>query len=179
MPFGEYVPYSFFNYFFNFFNFSRPEVSVGLNNELIKGDGYSIFASICYEVAFQDHFFKYGSQSNLLFSASNDAWFGETIGPHQHLQIARYRAAENRKPLVRSTTSGISAVVDEKGKIIDFIEIDDEISKRNNSQELSLKINLFRGATPINNYGKMPIIVLLLTILMVSSYLKLRRISEN
>ena len=179
VPFGEYVPYSFFNYFFNFFNFSRPEVSVGLNNELIKGDGYSIFASICYEVAFQDLFFKYGSQSNLLFSASNDAWFGETIGPHQHLQIARYRAAENRKPLVRSTTSGISAVVDEKGKIIDFIEIDDEISKRNNSQELSLKINLFRGATPINSYGKMPIIVLLLTILMVSSYLKLRRISEN
>ena len=44
VPFGEYVPYSFFNYFFNFFNFSRPEVSVGLNNELIKGDGYSIFA---------------------------------------------------------------------------------------------------------------------------------------
>ena len=150
-----------------------------MNNELIKGDGYSIFASICYEVAFQDLFFKYGSQSNLLFSASNDAWFGETIGPHQHLQIARYRAAENRKPLVRSTTSGISTLVDEKGRIIDFIEIDDEITKRNNSQELNLKINLFRGATPINSYGKMPIIVLLLTILMVSSYLKLRRISEN
>ena len=143
------------------------------------GDGYSIFASICYEVSFQDLFFKYAPQSNLLFSASNDAWFGETIGPHQHLQIARFRAAENRKPLIRSTTSGISAVINERGGIIDLIEIDDEVSKRNNPQELSLKINLFKGSTPVNSYGKMPIIILLLTILMVSSYLKLRKIREN
>ena len=179
VPFGEYVPYSFFNYFFNFFNFSRPEVSAAVNNELIMGNGYSIFASICYEVSFQDLFFKYAPQSNLLFSASNDAWFGETIGPHQHLQIARFRAAENRKPLIRSTTSGISAVINERGGIIDLIEIDDEVSKRNNPQELSLKINLFKGSTPVNSYGKMPIIILLLTILMVSSYLKLRKIREN
>ncbi len=129
----------FFNYFFNFFNFSRPEVSAADNNGLIMGDGYSIFASICYEVSFQDLFFKYAPQSNLLFSASNDAWFGETIGPHQHLQIARFRAAENRKPLIRSTTSGISAVINERGGIIDLIKIDDEVSKRNNPQELSLK----------------------------------------
>ncbi len=179
VPFGEYVPYSFFNYFFNFFNFSRPEVSAGKNNEIIIGDGYSIFASICYEVAFQDLFYKYAPQSNLLFSASNDAWFGETIGPHQHLQIARYRAAENRKPLIRSTTSGISAVVDEKGSIIDYIKIDDERSKRNNSQEINLKLYLFEGNTPINSYGKIPVIVLLLVILVVSGYMKFRKIREN
>ena len=112
-------------------------------------------------------------------SIGTNAWFGETIGPHQHLQIARFRAAENRKPLIRSTTSGISAVINERGGIIDFIEIDDEVSKRNNPQELSLKINLFKGTTPVNSYGKIPIIILLLTILMVSSYLKLRKIREN
>ena len=77
VPFGEYVPYDFFNYFFNFFNFSRPEVSAAKNNSLIHGENFSIFASICYEVAYQDLFFKYASESNLLFTASNDAWFGK------------------------------------------------------------------------------------------------------
>ena len=130
VPFGEYVPYDFFNYFFNFFNFSRPEVSAAKNNSLIHGENFSIFASICYEVAYQDLFFKYASESNLLFTASNDAWFGKTIGPHQHLQIARFRASESRKPLIRSTTSGISAIIDEKGKVISFIKLDNELDKK-------------------------------------------------
>ena len=174
VPFGEYVPYDFFNYFFNFFNFSRPEVSAAKNNSLIHGENFSIFASICYEVAYQDLFFKYASESNLLFTASNDAWFGKTIGPHQHLQIARFRASESRKPLIRSTTSGISAIIDEKGKVISFIKLDNELDKKNNFENLNQTIQFFSGSTPINSYGKIPFITVLLLILLGFCFLKFK-----
>ena len=55
---------------------------------------------------------------NLLLNASNDNWFGQSIGPYQHLQIARFRAAEHQKYLVRVTSTGISALIGPDGKII-------------------------------------------------------------
>ena len=92
VPFGEYVPFKFFDKFFNFFNFNRPQISSGGNNKIFESKDFSIYGSICYEVAYQDLYLKYAAKSNFLFTASNDAWFGQTIGPHQHLQIARFRA---------------------------------------------------------------------------------------
>ena len=89
----------------------RPNIVKGDNNSFISGDGLRIGSSICYEIAYQDDVAFQAKNSDVIFSASNDNWFGTTIGPHQHLQIARYRAAENQKPLLRSTSTGISAAI--------------------------------------------------------------------
>ena len=66
-----------------------------------------------------------------------DAWFGRSLGPYQHLEISRIRALENNKWLVRATNDGFSAVIDNKGTIVDFLDkgvqgfLDSNISTKN------------------------------------------------
>ena len=103
----------------------------------------------------------------MIFSASNDNWFGTTIGPHQHLQIARYRAAENQKPLLRSTSTGISAAINFRGQVIEQIPTFVNFNNKNDSydgQILKVKINARSGSTPYNESGKYPFLYLILFI---------------
>ena len=140
VPFGEYVPFAIFDSFFSFFNFNRPNIVSSDNNVLINSKDINISSAICYEIAYQDIFLKHGKRSNLLFNASNDNWFGDTIGPYQHLQISRYRAAENRKPLIRSTSTGVSALIDKFGNVIKSIDIDNLEQRFSNSQQIESNI---------------------------------------
>jgi apolipoprotein N-acyltransferase len=80
----------------------------------------SIVAFICYEDILPDLVADLagGRRPDLLVNLTNDSWFGDTWEPHQHLNFARFRAVEHRAPLVRSTNTGISAVVDPTGEVV-------------------------------------------------------------
>ena len=173
VPFGEYVPFSIFNSFFSFFNFNRPNIVPSDNNVLIKSKNLNISSAICYEIAYQDIFLKHGEQSNLLFNASNDNWFGNTIGPYQHLQIARYRAAENRKPLVRSTSTGVSALIDKFGNVVKRIDLDNSDQSVKNSQLIEANIFSRSGHTPFITFGKWPSIIFILIVIFCSFFNKI------
>ena len=175
VPFGEYIPFTIFDSLFNFFNFNRPNIISSNNNILIQSDSLNISSAICYEIAYQDIFLKHGEQSNILFNASNDNWFGNTIGPHQHLQIARYRAAENRKPLIRSTSTGMSALVDKFGKIIESIDLDNEKKILLNSKEIESIIFSRSGHTPFVKIGKWPSIFFILFNTFIAFLIKILR----
>ena len=175
VPFGEYIPFTIFDSLFNFFNFNRPNIVSSNNNVLIQSDSLNISSAICYEIAFQDIFLKHGKQSNILFNASNDNWFGNTIGPHQHLQIARYRAAENRKPLIRSTSTGISALVDKFGNIIESIDLDNEKNILLNSKEIESIVFSRSGHTPFVKIGKWPSIFFILFIMFIAFLIRMLR----
>jgi apolipoprotein N-acyltransferase len=71
---------------------------------------------ICYEIVFSGHVVERGSRPDYIFNPSNDGWFGR-FGPPQHLAQARLRAIEEGLPVLRSTTSGISAVIDARGVV--------------------------------------------------------------
>lgn len=72
---------------------------------------------ICYEIIFSGEVVRDGSRPRFLFNPSNDAWFG-TVGPPQHLAQARLRAVEEALPVIRSTPTGISAIIDRNGRIV-------------------------------------------------------------
>ena len=72
---------------------------------------------ICYEVIFPRQFVDRSARPDWLLNISNDAWFGESSGPHQHLAQARLRAVEEGLPVVRSTPTGISAIIDPYGRV--------------------------------------------------------------
>jgi apolipoprotein N-acyltransferase len=120
VPYGEYLP-------------MRPLLSALGLSRLAPGD--ADFASgpgpqtvtlpgwgkigfqICYEIIFSGHVVDEHNRPDFLFNPSNDAWFGRW-GPPQHLAQARLRAAEEGIPIIRSTPTGISAIVDARGRIV-------------------------------------------------------------
>ena len=173
VPFGEYVPFSgLFNVFFDFFNFNRPQIFSGKNNGLIGNNLIKISSAICYEIAYQNVFLSNSKKSNILFNASNDNWFGTGLGPHQHLQIARFRAAEHQKYLIRSTSTGISALINDRGQIIKKIETS---TIKNDLESFQEDVILKSGQTPHANFGKNPFLFILVIIFFISAILKFKQ----
>ncbi len=103
--------------------------------------------SICYEDAFGDEVRQALPDAGILINASNDAWFGDSIAPHQHLEIARMRALEGGRWLLRSTNTGISAIIDHRGAIVTQ-------SPQFLAHRLEGEVQLRRGATPYVRFGE-------------------------
>ena len=114
--------------------------------------GETLGVSICYEDLFGAEQLHYLPQASLLVNVSNDAWFGDTIAPHQHLQIARVRAAEASRYLLRATNTGITAIIDPRGRV----------AARSPSFEphvLRGTVRGFSGQTPYVRWGNYPVVV--------------------
>ena len=75
---------------------------------------------ICYEVVF-DHQINDGF--HFIINITNDAWFGNSSGPYQHLMMARFRAAKHKLPMIRVSNTGISANISSSGAVIDSIDL--------------------------------------------------------
>ncbi len=84
---------------------------------LLEAAGHRLGVSVCYEITFGNEIVKALPEADVLVTVSNDAWFGTTIGPHQHMQIARARALETGRYLLRATNTGITAIVAPDGAI--------------------------------------------------------------
>ncbi len=124
VPFGEYVP---FKKIFGFFESITKEVgdyTPGSKLVLHSVKNYKFGSPICYEIIFPDlvrRFVKEGAQ--FLVTVSNDGWFGKSDAPYQHFSIASMRAVENRRFLIRSTSTGVSGVVDPFGRVLKKIDV--------------------------------------------------------
>ena len=91
--------------------------SAGSADRVIRLDGFPAFAGfICYEAVFPRSL-PYASRPEVLVNVTNDAWFGTSGGPHQHLGHARFRAIEQGVPMIRAANTGISALIDSAGRI--------------------------------------------------------------
>lgn len=121
VPFGEYVPLrALLGDVLRFLDMPQYEdfAAGGTEQKSIEIGKYLLGVSICYEDAFPKEVSRPMPYANFLVNVSNDAWFGDSIAAWQHLQIARMRALENGRYLLRATNTGVSAVIDAKGEII-------------------------------------------------------------
>jgi len=119
VPFGEYMPMRWLLNFVNqFIRIPMSDMQVGDDKQtLMSVNGVKLGVSICYEDVFSRDINLDLPEANILINTSNDAWFGDSLAPHQHLQIAQMRALETGRPMVRSTNTGITAFIDYKGRI--------------------------------------------------------------
>ena len=164
LPIGEFVPFAdWLRPLAPFFNLPMSSFSRGdyVQKNLIA-NGYHILPLICFEVAFAEQLSaNFSNQTNLLLTVSNDAWFGDSHGPHQHLEIVRMRALEFGRPFLRATNNGITAVIDHQGKILKQIPQFEEAV-------LSTQVPLVTGMTPYARYTRVIDFVIVLLLLAVA-----------
>lgn len=121
VPFGEYVPLQdWLRGLIAFFDLPMSDFARGrADQSLLEARGHAVAAFICYEVVYPEFAARLAAQSDLLLTVSNDAWFGRSIGPLQHLQMARARALEAGRWMIRSTNNGVTALIDPHGRVAD------------------------------------------------------------
>ncbi len=126
VPFGEYVPLeAVLGDVLEFFGAHQPRILAGAGRQPLlrhrsdaAGGTLLLAPAICYEIAYADLVRADAVRSGAIVTVSNDAWFGDSIGPQQHLQLARVRAIENARPVLRATSDGVSALIAADGRIV-------------------------------------------------------------
>jgi apolipoprotein N-acyltransferase len=123
VPFGEYVPLQdLLRGVIAFFDLPMSDFARGPSDQaLLQVKGYQVAPYICYEVVYPEFAAGLAAQSDLLLTVSNDTWFGTSIGPLQHLQMAKMRALEAGRWMIRATNNGVSALINPFGKITETI----------------------------------------------------------
>jgi len=119
VPFGEYLPLrKRLDWLDRLLDIPMSDLSPGTGDGLVAMAGHLAGLSVCYEAAYARRIRTALPEATFLLNVSNDAWFGNTLAPHQHLQIARFRALEAGRPMIRATNTGISALIGADGRVI-------------------------------------------------------------
>ena len=167
VPFGEYLPLApLLGPVLDFLHIPMSDFSPGGGPARpVKLAGHWVGVDICYEDAFGNEVAAALPRAAFLVNASNDAWFGDSLAPHQHLQIARMRALETGRYLLRTTNTGISAVIGPGGRIL---------KQAPQFQQVVLQGSIvpMQGMTPYVRWRDAPLVVLALVL---SALLLLRR----
>ncbi len=148
VPFGEFIPLkSVFGWVINVLKIPLSDFSRGgLDQQPMSLAGQKVAVNICYEDVFGEEIIKQLPEATLLANVSNDAWFGRSIGPRQHLQISQMRALETGRYMLRATNTGVTAIINERGVVLQEAEIFTTTALHGAAQG-------FTGATPYIRFG--------------------------
>ena len=176
VPFGEYIPLSGMLSWVlpalqndpSMSGFSRgPEQQAPLQLK-----DHRLGAAVCYEVAYPNLTRRNAAQSDFLVTVSNDAWFTGTAGPWQHLQMVQMRAKENGRWFIRATNTGVTAFIDENGKIVKQAPLDEPAVLRH-------ELPAMQGQTLYTRLSDWPILIFSALLLLLGWYFRPRKIDVS
>ncbi len=154
VPFGEYFPVpGFVRAWLRLMSLPYDDITAGGKHQPVRSAaGQKLGLTICYEDAFGSSQLKVLREATLLINVTNNAWYGDSTAPHQHLQIARTRALEAGRYLVRATNDGITAVIGPQGEVV---------ARMPQFQEGVLRADIvpMTGLTPYARVGNYPVII--------------------
>ena len=154
VPFGEYFPVpAFVRSWMRLMSLPYDDITPGSAHQpVLSAAGQKLGLTICYEDAFGSQQLRTLRDVTLLINVTNNAWYGDSTAPHQHLQIARMRALEAGRYLIRAANDGITAVIGPRGEII---------TRLPQFQEAVLRADVrpMTGLTPYARFGNYPVVV--------------------
>jgi apolipoprotein N-acyltransferase len=160
VPFGEYVPLEqLIRGWIPFFDLEMSSFLAGAANQAPlkvrqqRGDQEQLFLIapyICYEIAYADLVNASARHADMLITVSNDAWFGDSLGPKQHLALAQMRALETQRYVLRATNTGITALIDERGRVLQRLPYERTATLTGTAQ-------MRQGLTPYMMWGLWPL----------------------
>jgi apolipoprotein N-acyltransferase len=154
VPFGEYFPVpAFVRSWLRLMSLPYDDISRGSEHQQsLSAAGQKLGLTICYEDAFGSSQLKVLRDATLLVNVTNNAWYGNSTAPHQHLQIARMRALEAGRYLVRAANDGITAAIGPHGEIV---------ARLPQFQEAVLRAEVLpmTGLTPYARLGNYPVVI--------------------
>ncbi|HEX7043829.1 MAG TPA: apolipoprotein N-acyltransferase [Burkholderiales bacterium] len=160
VPFGEYLPFpAVLGWVIDYLHIPMSDFSPGDGTgNVVRAAGQPIGVSVCYEDAFGEEIIRGLPDATLLVNVSEDAWFGDSLAPHQRLQMARMRAMESGRPMVRAANTGPSAIIDHRGVVL-------ARSPQFARHVLTGDVVPMKGSTAYARYGNAAIVALLAVIL--------------
>lgn len=173
VPFGDYMPLEFLRGLISFFDLPMSGFTAGpADQPLIEVAGQPVGITICYEDAFTQEVMQTVPEATMLVNATNNAWYGDSFAPHQHLQISRSRALEVGRPVIRVTTNGISAFIDHHGQIY-------AQTPQFEQAVLTAEVQPRSGQTPYLKWGQKPLLFSVLLLFAVWLYVRLTARTER
>ncbi|MEQ8205639.1 MAG: apolipoprotein N-acyltransferase [Woeseia sp.] len=173
VPFGEYFPVpAFIREWMRMMSLPNSDLSAGVAEQaLLRTAGDQLIAvAICYEDAYGAEQLYAFPDASLIVNVSNDAWFGDSIAPHQHLQIARVRGAEVGRYVMRATNNGLTALIAPDGAVVDM-------APQFEFASMTVPVTPMRGMTPYARTGNWPVTGL--AVLIVGICIRQRRLSSR
>ena len=173
VPFGEYMPVRWaLKLFARFVDIPMSDMAAApLTESPMSLAGVNIANSICYEMAYPDVLRTQMQGAELMLNTSNDAWFGDSFAAHQHLEMARVRAKEFAKPIIRATNNGVTATVDTDGRVTQVI-------KQFSPGVLRQQVQLNSGVTWFAKTGQVYIALIILALLILLGVKNSVRVGE-
>jgi apolipoprotein N-acyltransferase len=171
VPFGEFVPPGF-GWIVKTVAIPLSDFSSGPENpKPLALAGQLVAPNICWEDAFGEEIIHQLPQATLLVNVSNVAWFGDSLAPAQHLQISRMRALESGRTMLRATNTGVTAIIDPRGRIVARLpQFTEGI--------LTGEVQGYAGASPYVIFGNTPIVVMCVALLAALAFIRRRSLGR-
>lgn len=153
VPFGEFIPPGF-RFVLAVLKIPMSDFSAGPRAQPpLVAAGIPFGVAICYEDIFGEEVIDFLPQAQVLLNVSNDAWFGRSFAADQHMQASQMRALETGRWMVRSTNTGASAAIDERGRVVSRLP-------GFTAGALVEKVTPRQGSTPYSRWGNTPALLL-------------------
>ncbi len=175
VPFSEFIPFKWLIgwIYDDLLNMPLADFTAGeLDQKPFAVAGQKIAMTNCYEDLFGEEIIRKLPEATLLANVSNDAWFGRSWGPQQHVQIAQMRALETGRYLLRATNTGVTAIIDQRGNIVKRAPEFTTVALNGVAQG-------FSGMTPYARFGNFTVVVLSMLMLLLAVILRSRGSRRN
>ena len=165
VPFGEFLPFEKILNKIGLKKITEGHGSFlnGIDQKNLKIDKLNVLPLICYEIIFTELIQKSNNDTNIIVSISEDGWFGNSIGPHQHFAKGIFRAIEKNSFLLRAVNKGFTAIINNKGEII---------KKLNPSEAGNIELDVPLIKSEIKNKNDLIFFVVLITYVFIFYFYK-------